>query len=163
MTGVIRHMEIQRGKEGMKSAQFNDIMGATSGCTLRLLLNTIPQEQQIATSYGIRGDAWFGSVKTANEVALRGHEGVFQIKQYHSLFPKDFIEEVLKEAPGGVHIVLKATTRDEVNLVAVGYRYSRKTILHFVLTENAGSTSEGDPYEMKYTNSYGNICTHFVD
>jgi hypothetical protein len=32
-----------------------------------------------------------------------------------------------------------------------------------VLTENAGSTSEGDPYEMKYTDSYGNICTHFVD
>jgi hypothetical protein len=62
-----------------------------------------------------------------------------------------------------VHIVLKATTRDEVNLVAVGYCYSRMTILHFVLTENAGSTSEGDPYEMKYTNSYGNICTRFVD
>jgi hypothetical protein len=138
-------------------------MGATSGCTLQLLLNSIPQEQQIASSYGIQGNAWFGSVKTANEVALRGHEGVFQIKQYHNLFPKDFIEEVLKEAPGGVHIVLKATTRDEVNLVAVGYCYSRMTILHFVLTENAGSTSEGDPYEMKYTNSYGNICTHFVD
>ena len=163
MTGVIRHMEIQRGKEGMKSAQFNDIMGATSRCTLRLLSNSIPQEQQIATNYGIRGDAWFGSVKTANEVALRGHEEVFQIKQYHSLFPKDFFEEVLKEAPGWVHIVLKATTRDEVNLVAVGYCYSHKTILHFVLTENAGSTSEGDPYEMKYTDSYGNICTRFVD
>jgi hypothetical protein len=30
MTGVMHHMEIQRG---MKSAKFNDIMGATSGCT----------------------------------------------------------------------------------------------------------------------------------
>jgi hypothetical protein len=62
-----------------------------------------------------------------------------------------------------VHIVLKASTRDEVNLVAVGYCYSHKTILLFVLTENAGSFSEGDPYEMKYTDSYGSICTHFVD
>jgi hypothetical protein len=161
--GVIRHMEIQRGKEGMKSAKFNDIMGATSGCTLQLLLNTIPQQQQIGSCHGIRGDAWFSSVKTANEVGLRGHEGVFQVKQYHSLFPKDFIEEALKEAPGGVHTVLKSTTTDEVNLIAVGYRYSRKTILHFVLTENAGSTCEGDPYKMKYTDSYGNICTRFVD
>jgi hypothetical protein len=50
-------MEIQHGKEGIKSAQFNDIMGATSRCTLRLLSNSIPQEQQIATNYGIRGDA----------------------------------------------------------------------------------------------------------
>jgi hypothetical protein len=114
-------MEIQRGKEGIKSAQFNDIMGATSGCTLRLLLNTIPQEQQIATSYGIRGDAWLGSVKTANEVALRGHEEVFQIKQYHSLFPKDFFEEVLKEAPGGVHLVLKATTSSRILLQPQDY------------------------------------------
>ena len=105
-------MEIQHGKEGMKSAKFNDTMGATTGCTIRLLLNTIPPDQQ-GSKHGIRGDAWFGSVNTANEVGIRGHNGVFQVKQYHSLFPKEFIEEALKEAPGGVHIVLKATTRDE--------------------------------------------------
>jgi hypothetical protein len=85
------------------------------------------------------------------------------VKQYHNLFPKDFIEEALKDAPGGVHIVLKGTTRDEVNLAAIGYRYSHKTILHFVLTENAGNTEPGDPYDMKYTDSYGNICTRYVD
>jgi hypothetical protein len=39
-------MEIQRGKEGMKSQKFNKEIGATAGCTLRLLLNTIPQEKQ---------------------------------------------------------------------------------------------------------------------
>jgi len=161
VTGVLRQMEIQKGKEGMKSAQFNNTMGATAGCTVRLLLNSIPPGDQ--DKYGIRGDAWFGSVNTANEVAIRGHEGVFQVKQYHNLFPKDFIEDALKDAPGGVHIVLKGTTRDEVTLVAVGYRYSRKTILHFVMTENSGDTSPGDPYEMKYTDSYGNICTRFVD
>jgi hypothetical protein len=36
ITGVIRHMEIQRGKEGMKKKQFNREVGATTGCTLRL-------------------------------------------------------------------------------------------------------------------------------
>jgi hypothetical protein len=158
----MRHMEIQRGKEGMKTAKFNATMGATAGCTTRLLLNSIPQEEQRA-KHGIRGDAWFGSVNTANEVGIRGHEGVFQVKQYHNLFPKEFIEDALKEAPGGVHIVLQGMTKDEVKLVAIGYRYSRKTILHFVMTENAGDTSEGDPYEMKYTDTYGNICTRYVD
>jgi hypothetical protein len=137
-------------------------MGATAGCTIRLLLNSIPQEEQGA-KHGIWGDAWFGSVNTANEVGIRGHEGVFQVKQYHALFPKEFIEDALKEAPGGVHIVLQGITRDEVKLVAIGYRYSCKTTLHFVLTENAGDTSEGDPYEMKYTDTYGNICTRYVD
>jgi hypothetical protein len=155
-------MEIQHGKEGMKTAKFNNTIGATAGCTLRLLLNSIPVDQQGA-KHGVRGDAWFGSVNTANEVIIRGHEGVFQVKQFHTLFPKEYIEEALKEAPGSVHIILKGSTRYEVNLVPIGYRYSRKAILHFFLTENAGSTGQGDPYEMKYTDSYVNICTQYVD
>ncbi len=55
--------------------------------------------------------------------------------------------------------MLQGMTKDEVKLVAIGYRYSCETILHFVLTENAGNTSEGDPYAMKCTDTYGNICT----
>jgi hypothetical protein len=60
ISGVIRFMEIQREKEGMKSQQFNAQVGA--GCTLRLLLNTIPP-QMVGVKHGIRGDAWFGSSK----------------------------------------------------------------------------------------------------
>jgi hypothetical protein len=30
-------MEIPRGKEGMKAAKFNNTIGATAGCTVRLL------------------------------------------------------------------------------------------------------------------------------
>jgi hypothetical protein len=32
-----------------------------------------------------------------------------------------------------------------------------------VATENAGSTIKGNAYIMKYTDSYGNICTCLVD
>jgi hypothetical protein len=158
----MRKMEIQRGKDGMKSQKFNQQVGATAGCTLRLLLDTIPQDMK-TSKHGVRGDAWFGSIKTANEIGLRGHEAVLQIKQYHSLFPKEFIESALKDAPGGVHILLEGTTNDEVPLVALGYRYSRKTILFFVLTKNGGSSKLGDPYHMKYTDTFGNICTRYVD
>jgi len=154
-------MEIQRGKDGMKNKKFHQEVGATASCTLRLLLETVPIESD--APHGIRADAWFGSVRTASEVARRGHEGIFQVKQYHSLFPKAFIEEALKDAPGGVHIILEGTTQCEVPLIAVGYRYSRKTVLHFILTKKAGSLKEGKPYEMKYTDSYGNVCTRYVD
>ncbi len=87
-------MEIQRVKEGMRNAQFNSEVGATSGCTLRILLNSIAEEDKGLT-HCLQGDAWFGSIHTANEIGLRGHEGIFQVKQYHSLFPKEFIENAL--------------------------------------------------------------------
>jgi hypothetical protein len=146
----------------MKSQGFNQQLGATTGCTLRLLLGCVPQEMS-GIKHGVRGDAWFGSVRTANEVALRGHDGVFQMNQHHSFFPKEYIEEALKDAPGGVHILLEGVTEDEVSLVALGYRYSRKTVLHFVLTKNGGSPKPGDPYKMRYTDSFGNICIRNVD
>ncbi len=38
-----------------------------------------------------------------------------------------------------------------------------KTILFFALTKNGGTSKPGDPCQMKYTNSYGNICTRDVD
>jgi hypothetical protein len=137
-------------------------IGATTGCTLSLLLGCAPQEIS-GIKHGVRGDAWFGSVMTANEIALRGHVGVFQIKQQHSLFPKEYIEEALKDAPGGVHILLEGMTKDEVLLVALGYQYSQKTVLHFVLTKNGGSSKPGDPCKMRYANSFGNICIQNVD
>ncbi len=67
--------------------QFNNEVGATAGCTLRLLLDTITQEEK-SSRHGIRGDAWFVSIKTANAVRIRGHEAVLQVKQHHSLLPK---------------------------------------------------------------------------
>ena len=103
------------------------------------------------------------NTRIKNKVGLQGYEGVFQVKQYHALFPKDFIEEALKEAPGGVHIALEGRTEDEVPLVALGYRYSRKTVLHFILTKNVGSSKPGTPYQMICTDLFSNICTRYVD
>jgi len=113
-------MKIQRDKEGMKTQTFNSDVGATAGCTLRVLLNKIPREKQ-SIKHGIRADAWFRSVKTVSEVSQRGHEAVFQVKQYHSLFRKAFIEDALKDAPGGFYIASGGKTQCEVTLIAVGY------------------------------------------
>jgi hypothetical protein len=67
----------------MKYKMFNNSLGATAGCTQRLLLELIPLQKQ--GNKHICGDAWFGSVQTASQVACHGHKGIFQVKQYHSL------------------------------------------------------------------------------
>ena len=56
-----------------------------------------------------------------------------QIKSNHALFPKVYIEDKLKDAPGGTHIVLKGTYK-EVDLIAIGYRYSSKK--HYILLQH---------------------------
>ena len=44
------------------------------------------------------------------------------VKTGHALYPKDFITEALKDAPGGVHIVLHGRHPNGKNLIAVGWR-----------------------------------------
>ena len=149
-------LEIMRGKQGMKSKQHNAELGATTGCTVRAM-------EAFPDAIGIKGDAYFGSVNTCKELAVRGFEGVVQVKQNTGFYPKPFIEKALKNAPGGVSIVLKGTAPNEQTLIAIGYRYSAKKTLFFCMTANAGSTKPGEPYEMKYTDSFGNVCTRKVE
>jgi len=113
--------------------------------------------------HGIKGDAWFSSVQTAIEIGAHGGETVLQVKGNKGLYPKDFIEENLKDALGGVPVVLTGIASNGFQLIAVGYRYSVKTTSFFVMTENAASTKPGDPYMMKYTDSYDNICSREVE
>ena len=86
----------------------------------------------------------------------RGRAFFGQVKSNHSLFPKEYIEEALKNSPGGSHAVLKCI-HEEVELIALGYQYSSKQTLHFVFTSDAESTTWGTPYEMKFTDNFGNI------
>ncbi len=46
--------------------------------------------------------------------------------------------------------MLPGIAQNGVRLVAIGYRYSVKTTLFFVMTENSGSTKSWEPYMMKY-------------
>jgi hypothetical protein len=97
--------------------------------------------------------------KEGMEICAHGGETVLQVKGNKGLYRKDFIEENLKDAPGGVSVVLTGIAPNGIQLIAIGYRYSVKTTLFLVMTENAGSTKPGDPYMIKYTDSYGNICS----
>jgi len=143
----------------MKTESYYHELGATAGCTLRLGVrtNALPRSRSI-----FMGNSWFDSVKAAAATAEKGMEGIYQFKLNHELYSKDFIEDSLDEAPGGTHIVMQGTHPDGVELIAVGYHYNPKVTLCLVVTKNAGSTSEGESYEMKFIDDYGNIHVRFV-
>jgi len=153
--GCILVLEIQRGKEGMRAQRHCATLGATAACTLEEA-----QDGDNRVGAGVRGNAWFGSVKAATALGQKGYKAVLQVKTGHGLFPKKFIEDTLKDAPGGIWIVLQSTFQG-IPLIAIGYCYSPHTTLHFVTTKDAGCTSKGEPYRMKYTDDWGNV--HICD
>ena len=110
----------------------------------------------------MKGDSWFGSVKAAADIASKGMHSIFQVKTSHSLYPKKFIEDTLADAPGGVHIVLRGKHPNGTTLYALGYKYSSKKALCFIMTDGAGSTIPGTPYEMKFTDDFGNVGKSIV-
>lgn len=42
---------------------------------------------------GVKGDAYFGSVKNCARLKIRGYESVLQLKQNDARFPKTFINQ----------------------------------------------------------------------
>ena len=109
------------------------------------------------------GDSWFGSVKTAANVARSGHHGIFIVKTAHSRSPKKFLEETMADMPGGTWIVLEGRAEKEgVDLVSLGYKYNCKKVLTFVFTKGAGKTSPGKPYQARFPDIYGNVCVRHV-
>jgi hypothetical protein len=111
----------------------------------------------------VKADSWFGSVKSVVKIKTiyPQEKEVFPVKIAHKLFPKQFIEETLKEEPGGTSIKLKSEV-EGIKLVAISYKYNKRHVLHFIMSENTGSTKSGDPYQMKFSDDNGNIysCDH---
>ena len=69
------------------------------------------------------GDLWFGSVRSAVKVAQQGHHAVLAVKTAHSRFPKKFLDDTMKEFPGGTWITMRGKCgRTGVELVAIGYK-----------------------------------------
>jgi hypothetical protein len=66
----------------MKSQNFKQLAEATTSCTPRLLLDTTPQDLK-TSKHGVRGNAWFGSIRIANEMGHRSLETILQVNQNH--------------------------------------------------------------------------------
>ena len=47
-------------------------------------------------------------------------------------------------------------------MVAIGYKYNKKSLLCFVTTRGARTTEPGIPYKARFPDKYGNMCTRHV-
>lgn len=79
-----------------------------------------------------------------------------QVKNNHILFPQKYIEDMLKNYPGGTHIVMKGS-HEEIDHIDLGYRYISKWTQHFIMAANAWTTKMGALYKTKLTDTFGNI------
>ena len=118
LIGIMTFMEIQRDKDGMKNMRLQKDVGATAACSIRCAEGCHQGGESLKDI--VKGDAWFGSVKCVTNLGRRGRAGFLQVKSNHGLFPKIYIEAMLKNAPGGTHIVLKGT-HDDIDLITLGY------------------------------------------
>jgi hypothetical protein len=160
------YLEIQRGKAEMPkwSARYQEL-GATTSCTVRAAMEMANSGQREIDHRRncILGDSWFASVKTAEAIHESGHEWIGVVKTSHSLFPKKELEDKMKNWPGGMSLIMEATTSKGVKLLAIGYKYNSSKVLCFVATKNAGSTMLGEPYRARFADDYDNLLSRPVD
>jgi Transposase IS4 len=150
-TGVMLALEIQEGKEPMKLKKYFSDYGATTACTLRLVDLSAHCGQVDKDSGGelFFADSWFASVKTARQCKAKGHDFIGPVKTSHRLYPKQEIEMMMANWPGGTSLVFESDELEDGGHVhrlrAIGYKYNKKKILCFVATDQAGSTCQGSP------------------
>ncbi len=161
VTSVLTYLEIQRGAKKMPDQPHHRELGVTASCSLRIAKGRLACGDN--QTCGIKGDSWFGSVKACLALHQHGVESVFQIKTGHKMYPKKFIEDTLEGMPGGVQLILEGVHQHtEERLIAMGFCYSIRKTLCFVMSPGAGSTKPGDPYEMKYPTEHENVGVRFV-
>jgi hypothetical protein len=80
------------------------------------------------------------------------------VKTNYACYPKKFIEETMQEWPPGSHIVLETKTPEGIDLLAVGYKYNKRTVTCFLTTKDAGHTGPGVSYEAKWKDDNNNTC-----
>jgi hypothetical protein len=138
LTGVLLHVEIQRGKEPMRELPHLQKFGAAAGCTLRLIegCQFAGFERQAERARAklekkaevFIADSWFGSVRAAEAIKTlhvdldgnpAGHEFIGAIKTNHRNFPKQHLEDTMKEWPSGSSLVLECHRPNGVVLLAI--------------------------------------------
>ena len=104
-------------------------------------------------------ESWFGLVKSASNVGKIGNHCCVVIKTAHSRSPKFWLDENMKDFPGGTWIVLEGELEKEgIDLICVGYEYNKKRVFTFLMTRGTGSIKAGDMYQVRFPDKYSNVC-----
>ncbi len=122
------YLEIQRGKTEMpKWRACHRELGATASCTVRATVEmaNCGQKESEHRRNCVIGDSWF----SAEAIYDCCHEWIGIVKTSHSLFPKKELEEKMQSWPGGMSLLMEATTMKGVNQIAIGYKYNFSKVL----------------------------------
>eukprot|EP00978_Attheya_sp_CCMP212_P010589 scaffold25751_cov57-Attheya_sp.AAC.2 len=134
----------------MRPKRYFAMHGATASCVMHATTEAgqsfdySPDDEEIAggdlddfrTHIHYDGDSWFGSVKAAAAVGSLGDHACMIIKTGHTLSPKKWLDDTMKDFPGGTWIVLEGRANPEgQDLVCIGYTYNNKKVLTFVMTQ----------------------------
>jgi len=165
MTGILLHLEIQKGRDAMRQAAYSVELGGTAGCVVCLVEkskceNNDPDQGRQELYLG---DSWFASV--ACTVELWRHYSVQflgVVKTNHARFPKEFIETTMKNWLAGSHIVLEGSASEGVDLLSVEYKYNSRKVLCFVSTSNVGSTITSSFYKARWLDNNGNTMSRRI-
>ena len=156
VTGILTGLEICEGREAMQAKEGAKELGVSAACTKRLMNLTIKHVGSASNSF-FMGDSWFGSVKIAAEIAKQDQNCCFNVKTSTKHSPKKWLDETMKDYPGGTWVTLKGTFND-TSLYFIGYKYNKRKVLTFVFTPGAGTIQKSDkPYEARYPDNYGNL------
>ena len=94
----------------MTTKEYQQKLGATATCVLRGIMATGDSNSRFEsneTGKLFLGDSWFGSMKSFANVALAGHHACMLVKTAHSRSPNKFLDETMKDFPGGTWITLE--------------------------------------------------------
>ena len=83
--GTTLHLEIQKGKEAMKTSIFQKYIGGTAAYMKRLLMST-KGCVQLTSNDTYFSDIWFSSVKMSEEVMAAGVDYCGPLKTNHKVF-----------------------------------------------------------------------------
>jgi hypothetical protein len=130
-------LEIQEGKFPMREKQHCARLGATAACTTRLMelvagCGQSKTEAEAKLDIGL-GDSWFGSNTAIVEAARNGQELIAGVKTNSSKSPKNEMEALV--------VVCDVPDEDDgKKILFVSNKYNARKVLHFVMTNGAGST-----------------------
>jgi len=101
VTGILLYLEIQKGCDAMRQADYSAELGGTAGCVVRLVEQSKCENGDTDEAAPQRelylGDSWFASVACTVEL-WRHYKVRFlgPVKTNHGRFPKEFIETTMK-------------------------------------------------------------------
>ena len=121
--GTMLHLEIQKGKEAMKTSNFQNVLGGITAYMKRIAIAT-KGCGQLTSKDTYFADSWFSSIKTYEEMAAAGVDYCGPAKTSHKGFCLDMLETLTKDWPGGSYLVMKITPifPVEIPLLDIGYK-----------------------------------------